>query len=250
MKNKHYFKNQLNSMLKMGNLCLIGFIIFMSASICNGANSDSMARDYTSLVNTFIGTLGSGNTFSGPAVPYGMVQLTPYVTSIGKGWFRDYFLDFNIQTVAESAGGGNGARGEIIFLPIVENGPAASNSDNVYQSAFSHQNEIASPGYYRVILDDYNITAELSATTRAGFHKYIFPKTSSAGIVLNLNDGSITMTHDEISGYEVASGNGPKVYFAAKLSKPAERFEFNNNGEIVENADTVQGKNVKGYFQI
>ena len=46
-----------------------------------------------------------------------------------------------------------------------------------YASRFSHQNETARPGYYAVRLDDDNILAELTTTSRVGFHKYSFPQT-------------------------------------------------------------------------
>jgi putative alpha-1,2-mannosidase len=38
-------------------------------------------------------------------------------------------------------------------------------------------NEVASPGYYAITLDDYKIQPGLTAMTRTGFHRYLFPKT-------------------------------------------------------------------------
>ena len=205
--------------MKIKKLLQLGLIIFVCTAINSCTNSNSTERDYTALVNPFIGTIGSGNTFMGPVVPYGMVQLGPYLR---------YSEDYNVGTIygfshthtSGMAGGGNGVPGKIMFMPIVENDQPSSDTKNVYQSAFSHSNEVASPGYYKVILDDYHVTAELTSTTRAGLHKYTFPETNKAGIVLKLGNGSLTMNDEEISG----NGNG--VYFVAKFSKKVNSYEL------------------------
>lgn len=55
---------------------------------------------------------------------------------------------------------------------------------NAYQSAFTHDGEIAKPGYHKVKLTDYDITAELTSTMRVGFHCYTFPKSDASYIYL------------------------------------------------------------------
>lgn len=57
-----------------------------------------------------------------------------------------------------------------------------------YRSHFEHKNEIAQPGYYRVLLDDYQITAELTATKRVAFHRYTFPKSNEAHLIFDMGD--------------------------------------------------------------
>jgi len=61
-----------------------------------------------------------------------------------------------------------------------------NNTSTGYRSRFNHKNESASPGYYSVLLDDYNVKVELTSTLRAGFHKYTFPETDHAHIILDL----------------------------------------------------------------
>src|SRR6185312_5227728 len=57
-----------------------------------------------------------------------------------------------------------------------------------YRSHFDRKNEAAEPGYYKVLLDDYNITAELTATKRVGFHRYTFPKNEQSHIILDIGN--------------------------------------------------------------
>jgi putative alpha-1,2-mannosidase len=71
--------------------------------------------------------------------------------------------------------------GEVQILPGDENNPKGG-----YRSAFSHANEYATPGYYSVLLDDDNIKAELTATTRTGFHRYTFSASEKSNIIIDL----------------------------------------------------------------
>ena len=98
-----------------------------------------------------------------------------------------------------------------------------------YRSRFSHEKEVAAPGYYSVMLDDYSIKAELTSTKRAGFHRYTFPKSDKAPVIMDLghsiggtmdNDISkITILNDSVvTGIKV--GRGVRVYFYAKFNKP------------------------------
>jgi putative alpha-1,2-mannosidase len=110
------------------------------------------------------------------------------------------------------------------------------NPDSGYRSRFNHKNEIAKAGYYSVILDDYNIKAELTTTLRAGFHKYTFPKSEKANIIVDLLHGIEDMVLDSrieivdnktIKGYRRSSGWAKNhcVYFYAEFSKPFKSLE-------------------------
>ncbi|MCK5279038.1 MAG: GH92 family glycosyl hydrolase, partial [Cyclobacteriaceae bacterium] len=228
--------------MKIKKLLKIGLLIIIIAAIGSCTNSNSTERDYTALVNPFIGTKGSGNTFMGPVLPYGMVQLGPYLR-YSEDHKSGTIYGFSHTHTSGMAGGGNGVRGNILFMPIVDNDELSSGTKNAYQSRFSHSNELASPGYYKVILDDYHVTAELTASTRTGFHKYTFPETNNAGIILKLGAGSLTMNDEEISG----NGNG--VYFVAKFSKKVNSYELSNNDKIVNTSKSIEGNNVKGIFR-
>ncbi len=223
-------------------LLQFGILIIVSVAISNCTNSHTANRDYTALVNPFIGTEGSGNTFMGPVLPYGMVQLGPYL-KYSDNHESGTIFGFSHTHTSGMAGGGNGVRGNILFMPIVEHDQVSPDDKNVYQSTFSHSDEAASPGYYKVILDDYNIIAELTSTTRTGFHKYTFPETDKGAIILKLGKGSLSMNDNELSGH----GNG--VYFVAKFSKPVNSFEFSNDVEIAKGLKTIEGENVIGKFR-
>lgn len=211
------------------------FIITLTFSHC----TNSIEKDYSSLVNPFIGTKGSGNTFMGPVLPYGMVQLGPYM-HYSEDHESGTIYGFSHTHTSGMAGGGNGVRGNILFMPVVGKN---TNNKKVYQSTFSHSNEVASPGYYKVILDDYKVTAELTSTIRTGLHKYTFPNSDKVGIILKLGKGSLSMNDNELSGH----GNG--VYFVAKFSKPVNSFEFSDNGDTANGSETIEGENVTGKFR-
>ncbi len=220
-----------------------GLLFFVSVLMCNCTNSDSSEKDYSTLVDPFIGTVGSGNTFMGPVLPYGMVQLGPYLR-YAKDMNSGTIYGFSHTHTSGMAGGGNGVPGRIIFMPIVEHDQSSSDTKKVYQSTFLHSNEVASPGYYKVTLDDYKITADLTSTTRTGFHKYTFPESNKAGIVMKLGKGSLTIKDDEISGSDSRG-----VHFVAEFSKPVKSFEITSNGKIVEETNSLKGENINGIFR-
>ena len=210
-------------------------IIILTVSSC----TNSSKKDYSDLVNPFIGTVGSGNTFLGAVLPYGMVQLGPY-SRYDKDMNSGMIYGFSHTHVSGMAGGGNTARGNVNFIPAILD---SRDEKQIYQSHFKHNNETASPGYYSVILDDYNIKAELTSTTRTGFHKYTFPESEQAAIVLKLGNGSLTVQDSEVSG-----SNGP-VFFVAEFSRPISGLEILNNNELSK-TNTVKGENINGIFKL
>ena len=216
-------------------LLRFGILIFVSLAVNSCSKSDSSQIDYTPLVNPFIGSIGSGNTFMGASLPYGMVQLGPYLR-YSEDYTTGTIYGFSHTHVSGMAGGGNSVPGDIIFMPFV-------GEKGNYQSGFQHSNEIASPEYYRVILDEDKITAELTATTRAGIHKYTFPQSKKASIILKLGNGSMQFSDNEISGK-----NSKNVFFVAKFSKPITISEFRNHNKILAESDLIEGDDLNGIF--
>ena len=211
------------------------------------------AFDY---VDPFIGTGGDGHTYPGAVIPFGMVQLSPDtdMKSYRKSynWCAGYqYGDSSIIGFSHThfSGTGHSDLGDILIMPTVGKLRTISgtkeNPDLGYRSRFSHKSETASPGYYSVKLDDYNIQAELSATSRVGFHKYTFPKTDSAHIILDLlhsiynYDGkviwsSIRVENDTlITGYRQTRGwaRNRSVYFAIAFSKAFDSYGFDKDDE-------------------
>src|SRR4051812_13660534 len=124
------------------------------------------ARDLTRFVNPFIGTDGTGNTYPGPSLPFGMIQWSP--DTVANGFYK--YRDSTIRgfSLTRLNGGGCPIFADIPILPTigaVKVSPATSPTS--YAAPFSHANETASPGYYRVKLDS-GIEAELSVTERTG----------------------------------------------------------------------------------
>ncbi len=143
------------------------------------AQADPPAR-LTGLVNPFIGTQNEGNTYPGAAVPFGMVQLSPDTGhNTGYDYAQDHIRGFSLVHLS---GVGCGLGGDLPVLPTT--GDVTTTDYAKYAAKFSHDDESASPGYYRVGLDS-GIEAELTATARTGVQRYTFPATDKANVLLN-----------------------------------------------------------------
>ena len=206
-------------------------------------------------VNPFSGTKSMGHTFPGACVPFGAVQLSPDTEMIPHNINGEYQPDayrycsgyqYDDRTIVGFShthfnGTGHSDLGDILLMPAtgalhLDMGTADA-PENGYRSRFSHDNETASPGYYSVALDDYGIKAELTATRRAGVHKYTFPK-GEGHVIIDLSygiynyDGKTLMANlrveDEntLTGYRITRGwsRMNHTYFAVKFSKPIKNF--------------------------
>lgn len=206
-----------------------------------------------SLVNPLIGTDYHGHTFPGAALPGGMVQLGPDTDIKGWDWCSGYhYSDNSIMGFSHlhRSGMGAGDWGDIMLMPTtgrlkIEPGDKTKPGTG-YRSGFSHQDEQASPGYYSVLLKDYGIKAELTVSPRAGYHRYTFPKSNEAHILIDMNHGIGSrctgtdiriISNTEIAGHRSSRGfvKGKDVYFYAQFSKP-----FASCGTWSEN--TISGR--------
>jgi len=269
----------------MKNFILIVTLLVVSIS----SNSQTkLPYDY---VDPFIGTQEMGHTFPGACVPFGMVQLSPETDTIpywkdGKYNPEVYRYcsgyQYNDKTIVgfshtHFSGTGHSDLGDFLIMPIVGkvylNPGTAENPENGFRSDFSHETEQASPGYYTVLLDKYNIKAELTASQRTGFHQYTFPKTDEANIILDMNYGIynyegkvlwsyIRVENDTlITGYRITEGwaRTRYIYFAMTFSKPMKNYGYKNDEPSVykgfwrkfnqnENFPEMAGKNIKAHF--
>ena len=153
-------------------------------------------QDYTSYVDPKIGTGGHGHVFVGANVPFGMVQLGP--TSIPQQWdWCSGYHDSDSTVIGFShthlSGTGIGDLFDITVMPVIGNVIFARGNETDPESGLwsyaDRSQEIAQPGYYSVPLTRYGIKAEMTATNRVGVHRYTFPQTSQAGIVIDLMNG-------------------------------------------------------------
>ncbi|MFF9362771.1 GH92 family glycosyl hydrolase [Streptomyces griseoluteus] len=156
------------------------------------AQTDPPAR-LTDLVNPFIGTQNEGNTYPGAAVPFGMVQLSPDTGhNTGYDYAQDHIRGFSLVHLS---GVGCGLGGDFPVLPTT--GDVTTTDYAKYAARFSHDDESASPGYYRVGLDS-GIEAELTATARTGVQRYTFPATDKANVLLNAGQSLHTKVATEV----------------------------------------------------
>ena len=128
--------------------------------------------------------------------------------------------------------------GDILLMPVVgecsfDTGDAEHEG---YRSFYSHDTEEASAGYYRVLLDDYNVLAELTATPRVGVHRYTYPDKEEAGLLIDLSHGiddRSDQTRIRIVDSQTVVGMRHSVgfvsdhqyYFCLRLSEPFTRVE-------------------------
>src|SRR5258706_306528 len=161
-------------------------LIFLIAFLFSPAISQDL-KDFARYVNPFIGTGGHGHTFPGATVPFGMVQLSPDTRVDGWDACGGYhYSDSRILGFSHTHLSGTGVAdyGDILIIPST-----GGITSKPYSSAFNHEHEEASPGYYSVMLDDFKVKAELTATARVGVHRYTFPKAEGANIVIDLHHG-------------------------------------------------------------
>ena len=237
---------------------VLAFLLVLGA--CTSPQSSQLKTDYTQLVNPFIGTDFTGNTYPGAQAPFGMVQLSPD-NGLG-GWDRISGYFYPDSTIAgfshtHLSGTGAGDLYDVLFMPVTLPYKEAKGELGIH-SKFSHQDEEASAGYYRVKLQDYNINVELTATPRCGVQRYTFPKAESM-VILNLKkamnwdftmDSQIEIVDScNIRGYRFSEGwaRGQKLYFATRFSKPFKSVEM-DNAEIKLKGEKVGTSNIARFM--
>lgn len=159
---------------------LVGGVLL--APSAQAAADRGAAREHlTDLVNPFIGSENEGNTYPGAALPFGMVQLSPDTGhTTGYDYQQDHIRGLSLTHIS---GVGCGLGGDLPVLPTT--GDVTETDDAKYASAYSHDDEEAHPGYYRVGLKTYGVQAEATATERTGKQRYTFPATDKANVLLN-----------------------------------------------------------------
>ncbi|WP_410569114.1 GH92 family glycosyl hydrolase [Amycolatopsis sp. cmx-4-61] len=236
-------------------------------------------HDLAAYVNPFVGAKAgdtpetntyAGDTFPGADVPFGMVQWSPDTPlqpkpPAGQGryyardrdggyaWEETKLRGFSL-THFNGAGCG-GAAGDVPFLPFAGNITTSPAVDATrYFPTFSHANESASPGYYKVTTDS-GVTTELTTTQRSGLGRFTFPKDSPATLLIDVaqsamgsDDASVTVdpARRTVEGW-VSSGHfcrGPntyKVYFTAAFDQP-----FRTSGTWQDATVTPGGTSARG----
>ena len=207
--------------------------VLVTAAVIISSCSTKESIDYAQLVNPFIGTDYTGNVYPGAQAPFGMVQLSPDNGLPGWDRIAGYFYpDSTIAGFSHThlSGTGAGDLYDISYMPVTYPLRTAEAPLGVH-SRFTHSNEEAHAGYYRVYLTDYNIDVELTATERCGIQRYHYP-TDTATVLLNLSkamnwdatkDTHISIVDScTIEGWRFSDGwaRNQKVYFRSRFSCP------------------------------
>lgn len=207
-------------------------------------NEAKARKNCVDLVNPFVDSHRSRwFFFSSACRPFGMVSLSPD-TDTEHSWGSGYLYDSkHIRCFSHIH---NWQMSGVAVMPTVGEFKGNLGMD-AYQSAFTHEGETAKPGYHKVKLADYNVTAELTSTMRVGFHRYTFPKSDKSYIIFDtgafLAHGPTAysevwrISDTEIAGWEIMerTGRRPKdtpVYFYAQLSKPIKEIITWREGKI------------------
>lgn len=212
-----------------GLAALAAASLLVSAAVAQSSGAASPVSSVNPLIGTGTGPGDTINLFPGPTLPFGMVQLSPDTEDKGFGY---HYAQPNIHgfSMTHMSGVGCPNDGEVFFTATT--GPVKTQVAD-FQSPYAHSDETASPGYYRVRLARWNITAELSATDRTGVAQFTFPAGQPANILVPI---SHTLNHtmaasvqlvgnDEIEGYVenqafCNTNQTYKVYFDMTFSHP------------------------------
>lgn len=251
--------NKTSMMITMKKLAINFLMILTCLAVLPGI-SYGQPKDMKQPVDYVDPLMGTHDSrwmlFPGPAMPFGMVKLSP--DNERRGWKAGY--EYDLDNIAGFSHIHSWTMAGLLFMPA--NGPLEIvpgeeiDPDAGYRSRFSHDNETASPGYYSVLLDDYNIKAELTATTRAGFQRYTFPEGNDSRILIDLQIDSeysyelfnahITKIDDQsIEGYSMqqslrgASFNEYILHFVVRFNKPFKSFNGWTRDGVQRNVDQI-----------
>ncbi len=191
------------------------FLLFLYSMVflsCNKKESPNIAIKSVpliSFVDPFIGTGGHGHTYPGATMPFGMMQLSPDTRLDGwDGCSGYHYSDDEIYGFSHTHLSGTGVSdyGDILLMPT--NQATLNNGASVgkgYKSKFSHKNEVAQPGYYKVHLEDTHIDVELTVSKRSGIHKYEYPSSKDQVLILDLEH------RDQLNGFNISIVNDREV---------------------------------------
>ena len=265
-------------------------ILFVSLVV--NLNISYAQVDLIKYVKPIIGTEKMGHTYPGATVPFGAVQLSPETDTIsyevnGKynGEVYKYCAGYKYEdktivgfSHTHLSGTGHSDLGDFLIMPtqgkLQLNPGIASDSKSGYRSAYAHSNETAEAGYYKVKLDDDNIIAEMTTSTRVGMHQYTFSKSDESHIILDLMAGIynyedkniwtyVRVVNDTlITGYRQTMGwaRTRTVYFAMTFSKPFINYGQRNYDDKqayrgfwgkfdqTNNFPEIAGKNIRMFF--
>lgn len=237
--------------MKLSHLIFLGASALLIGACSHHKQDTNGEEQYVDYVNPIIGTGGHGHVFLGASVPFGMVQLGP--TSVPQSWdWCSGYHDSDSTIIGFShthlSGTGIGDLFDVTVMPVVGEVTYARGEEGKEGSGLwaygQRSKQIAVPGYYSIPLPRFGVTAELTATNRVGLHRYTFPKSDSAAIVFDLQNGGCWDKATEVSitpegntrlvGQRFSTGwaKDQKVFFVAEFSKPFTSFERKGENDM------------------
>ncbi len=243
------------------------FICAALAGACLFAGSFGAAAQGVNDALPMVGTGAHGHTYPGATVPFGFVQVSPDTRTEGWDACSGYhYSDSSILGFSHTHLSGTGCAdlGDLLIMPVVgaldpEQGYAPLEAKR-FASPFTHLTEAARPGSYRVRLDMYNVTAELTATAHAAMHCYTFPVPKEAHLVLDLVHGLSSKPIEaclkiegdsRVTGYRRSGGwaKDKTVYFVIECSDAFGSFGLELDGKPLPAGQTeAKGKSVRGHL--
>lgn len=243
-----------NRTMKNNTTTLIVLLLVALLTACTPTGQKKELADY---VDPLLGTSSSRwMLFPGPCLPFGLVKLSPDNTNEGQ-----YKLGAGYEYKINSISGFGHVHSWMIgsFTTTPTTGElkikpgTAEDPDSGYRSRIDNSKTKASAGYYSAVLEDYGITAELTATTRGGFQRYTFPKTDQARILFDLQtteeepstilEARIRKISDtEIEGYverEAGEWNEYTLHFVAEFDHPIQSMGVWKGDEIQEEVNEI-----------
>lgn len=238
--------------------------LFAAAAVAAGCTGGT-GESYTGYVDTGIGTGGHGHVFVGANVPFGFVQVGP--TSIPEEWdWTSGYHESDSTVIGFShthlSGTGIGDLFDVTVMPVTgEVRYARGTEDDPESGLWSYADrsrEVSRPGYYRVPLTRYDITAEMSATQRVGIHRYTFPAADDAAVVIDLENGGCwdepvrtemkAAGDNTVEGCRWSSGwaSDQRIYFVAEFSRPFDSFTLHGKDSMYGRASfsTSEGEQI------
>jgi len=216
---------------------ILVIFLFIGRAVAGIYAANTQASDPAGYVNPLLGTEFFGHTFPGASLPFAMVHVSPDTGTMGWSHCSGYVYSENTIigfSHTHWSGVGMVDGGDVLLMPTAGNKlqvvpGAEENPDEGYRSRFDHTDETASPGYYSVFLKDYKIKAELTTTRRVAFHRYTFPETAEARIIIDLGHqigeqqesdrAEVRIINSHCIEGEKNDGPG-KIFFVAEFSKP------------------------------
>jgi predicted alpha-1,2-mannosidase len=268
----------------VSGLALLASLSILAATPVLAQTTSAPSSAYDA-VDPFIGTGGDGHTFPGAVVPFGMVQLSPdtEILPFKQSYARAAGYRFGDLTIigfshTHFSGAGHSDLGDILLTPVsgeakLEPGESDKPGSG-YRSRYSHDSEVAQPGYYAVTLSDSHVRAELTAGLRTGLHRYTFQKGDRAQVLIDLRSSiynypgkvlwsRLRVAEDgTITGYRETRGWAPgrKLFFAIRFDRRLVGQAFHNRetdvpykgfaqpGRTPNDRAQIQGRALVGVF--